>query len=223
MFEVVDSLPRGTARSVGDRLPAGLRQVDICWPLGLPEDPAHPELCRRKREAWALAGSLPPTLPERDARLWSSGRLDVDVDAVSGLRLSSQCQQAHVRRTRAIARWPSLAYPWLPIADRAAAQVPALAPDCEPDALAAMETLRIDGPADGSAIARAPNSLVPPQVRVRALGTGGKVRWLVNGAWVGESTGGAGLTLQFPVPGDQRITAMADGGAWAEIGLRVLR
>ena len=223
MFEVVDSLPRGTARSVGDRPPAGLRQVDICWPLGLPEDPAHPELCRRKREAWALADSLPPTLPERDARLWSSGRLDVDVDAVSGLRLSSQCQQAHVRRTRAIARWPSLAYPWLPIADRAAAQVPALAPDCEPDALAAMETLRIDGPADGSAIARAPNSLVPPQVRVRALGTGGKVRWLVNGAWVGESTGGAGLTLQFPVPGDQRITAMADGGAWAEIGLRVLR
>jgi len=223
MFEVVDSLPRGTARSVGDRPPAGLRQVDICWPLGLPEDPAHPELCRRKREAWALADSLPPTLPERDARLWSSGRLDVDVDAVSGLRLSSNCQQAHVGRTRAIARWPSLAYPWLPIADRAAAQVPALAPDCEPDALAAMETLRIDGPADGSAIARAPNSLVPPQVRVRALGTGGKVRWLVNGAWVGESAGGAGLTLQFPVPGDQRITAMADGGAWAEIGLRVLR
>lgn len=223
MFEVVDSLPRGTARSVGDRPPAGLRQVDICWPLGLPEDPAHPELCRRKREAWALADSLPPTLPERDARVWSAGRLDVDVDAASGLRLSSNCRQAHVRRTRAIARWPSLAYPWLPIADRAAAQVPALAPDCEPDALAAMETLRIDGPADGSAIARAPNSLVPPQVRVRALGTGGKVRWLVNGAWVGESIGGAGLTLQFPVPGDQRITAMADGGAWAEIGLRVLR
>jgi len=162
------------------------------------------------------------TLPEGVARLWGSGRLDVAVDANTGLRLSSSCTLPHARRDLAIARWPSLAYPWLPIAERRAAQVPGLSPDCEADALAAMETLRIDGPADGSAIARAPNSVVPAQVRVRALGTNGKVRWLVNGAWVGESTGGGSLSLAFPIPGEQRITAMADGGAWAEMGLRVL-
>ncbi len=223
LFEVVDSLPRSGSAPVHRLAPRGLRKQDICWPLGLPPDPAHPELCREKREAWVMAGSLPPTLPERDARLWSSGRLDVRVDAATGLRLSQECSKPHVPRALAIARWPSLAYPWLPIADRRAAQVPALSPDCQPDALAAMESLRIDGPADGSAVARAPGSVLPPQVRVRALGTAGKVRWLVNGQWAGESASGAGMLLVFPTPGEQRITAMAEGGAWSELHLSVLR
>ena len=223
LFEVVDSLPRSSGPPVRRVTPPGLRKRDVCWPLGLPPDPAHPELCREKREAWVMADSLPPTLPERDVRLWSSGRLDVSVDSVTGLRLSAQCSKPHMPRPLAIARWPSLAYPWLPMADRRAAQVPALSPDCEPDALAAMESLRIDGPADGSAIARAPGSVVPPQVRVRALGTSGKVNWLVNGQWAGESASGAGLVLVFPTPGPQRITAMAEGGAWAELQLMVLR
>ncbi len=223
LFEVVDSLPRSGSAPVRRIPPTGLSKRDICWPLGLPPDPAHPELCREKREAWVMPGSLPPTLPERDARLWSSGRLDVRVDSSTQLRLSEECSLPHESRPLAIARWPSLAYPWLPAADRRAAQVPALSPDCQPDALTAMESLRIDGPADGSAVARAPGSVVPPQVRVRALGTSGKVRWLVNGQWAGETSSGAGLLLIFPTPGEQRITAMAEGGAWSELNLTVIR
>jgi penicillin-binding protein 1C len=83
--------------------------------------------------------------------------------------------------------------------------------------------LRIDGPAPDSAIARAPNSPLPPQVRLRALGTGARVRWLVNGKLVGESEGGGSFLHAFEAAGDQRITALADTGAWAELRLRVLR
>ncbi|HMB57187.1 MAG TPA: penicillin-binding protein 1C [Arenimonas sp.] len=223
LFEVVDSLPRMATSKSRQGMPADVRSVEICWPLGVVDDPAHPELCREKRKALALAGSLPPTLPERDARLWSSGKLVVDVDDKSGLRLSGQCTQVHAHHSLAIARWPSLAYPWLPVAQRQAAQVPALSPDCSDDALAAMEVLRIEGPANGSAIARAPNSVVPPQIHLRALGTNAHVNWLVNGQWVGETSGGGSFTHAFALPGDQHITAMAQTGAWAELDIRVLR
>jgi penicillin-binding protein 1C len=72
-------------------------------------------------------------------------------------------------------------------------------------------------------LARAPGSLLPPQVRLRALGTNARVSWLVNGALVGQSRGAEGFLLSFPTAGDQRITALTDDGAWAELRLRVLR
>jgi penicillin-binding protein 1C len=112
MFQVINSLPRNGS-VVADKVPADVHAEKICWPLGLPIDPAHPELCRQQRDAWTLNHSLPPTFPERDVQRWSAGRLDVQVDAASGERLSTHCLRAHTGRDVAIARWPSLAYPWL--------------------------------------------------------------------------------------------------------------
>ena len=223
MFEVIDSLPHAGAGVSRRAPPATVRKIEICWPLGLPKDPTEPELCREKRAAWALSDGVPPTFPERDARLWSSGKRVVRVDATSGLRLSGDCTLGHVESSLAIARWPSLAYPWLPVSERRATAIPALASDCTADSLAAMEVLQIDGPAQDSAVARAPNSPRAPQVRLRALGTNARVRWLVNGELVGQSRGGASFVHAFETPGDQRITALADTGAWAELRLSVLR
>ncbi len=223
MFEVIDSLPDRNHGGGGRAPPREVRKTAICWPLGLPADPDQPGLCRQRREAWTLADGIPPTFAERDARLWSSGRRVVRVDSASGLRLSGRCSGVHEEKSKAIARWPSLSYPWLPESEREATAIPVLSPDCESDNLAAMEVLQIDGPAQDSAIARAPNSTRAPQVRLRALGTEARVRWLVNGELVGESRGGAGFIHAFQVQGDQRITALADTGAWAELRLRVLR
>jgi penicillin-binding protein 1C len=223
MFEVVDSLPRANAGISRRAPPDTVRKIEICWPLGLPRDPAEPNLCREKREAWVLSDGVPPTFAERDARLWSSGKRVVRVDSKSGLRVSGDCNEKHVESTLAIARWPSLTYPWLPIAERSATAIPMLAADCRADSLAAMEVLQIDGPAQDSAVARAPNSPRAPQLRLRALGTNARVRWLVNGQLVGESAGGASFLHAFETPGDQRITALADTGAWAELRLRVIR
>jgi len=222
MFEVIDSLPRAPRRAAS-RSAVGVIEVGVCWPLGLPPDPAAPGLCQRKREALALLGSLPPTWPEREARLWSSGRLKINVDTATGRRLSAQCSLPHASREFEIARWPSLAYPWLPAAERKASAIPALSSDCAPDALDAMETLRIDGPAEGTTLARAPNSMKPAQLRLRALGTTTRVRWLANGEWIADTQGGAGFVHAFDKTGEVRITALADSGAWAELKLRVLR
>ena len=222
LLDVMDALPRDHA--AGSRSPpASVRAVEICWPLGLPSATTEPSLCRKKRQAWVLSGSLPPTLPERDVHNWSAGLLRVRVDAVTGQRLSAVCSAAHRETTLGIARWPSLASPWLSIADRRAAAIPPLSADCAADGLAGMETIRIDGVAPDSTVARAPGSVHPPQLRLRALGAGGRVNWLVNGALTGQSKGSEGFLLSFPVPGEQRITALTDTGAWAELRLRVLR
>ncbi len=223
LFEVVDSLPRASGDGRRRSMPASVRKVDVCWPLGLPPDPQAPALCQRKHEALTLAGVLPPTLPEREVHRWSAGRLALEVDADTGRRLSASCREPHARRRIEIARWPALAYPWLPGAQRRAAAIPALADDCSVDALAAMETLRIDGPGNGSRLARAPNSDKPPLLHLRAIGTDARVRWLVNGRLAGETRGGRPWSHAFAETGEQRITALADTGAWAELTLQVVR
>lgn len=223
LFEVVDSLPRHPGDARPRALPASVHKRDVCWPLGLPPDAAAPQLCQQVREALALAGSLPPTLPERDARQWSAGRLAMDVDARSGQRLSAGCRPGEPRRRVEIARWPSLAYPWLPAAQRRASAIPPLAAGCAPDGLDARESLRIDGPGQGARLARAPGSARPATLRLRALGTQARVRWLVNGRLVAETQGARHWTLALDAPGPQRITALADSGAWDALDVRVLR
>ncbi len=223
LLEVVDSLPRDPRDGQRRAMPAGVVKTEVCWPLGLPPDPAAPGLCHRRVEALALAGHLPPTLPEREARHWSGGRLRLEVDARSGQRLSADCRAPRVRKALEIARWPALAAPWLPAAERRASAIPPLAPDCAPDALAGLETLRIDGLADGSRLARPPGSARPVTVRLRALGTASKVQWLVDGRLAGETRGGGTWSHAFAAPGAHRITALAETGAFDELSVRVLR
>jgi penicillin-binding protein 1C len=223
LFEVVDSLPSAVRDAAARSMPASVQRTEICWPLGLPPDPQAPALCHQRRDALTLAGSLPPTLPERDARLWSAGRLALEVDARTGQRLSADCSAVHQRQPRDIARWPSLAYPWLPAAQRRASAIPSLAADCAPDGLAAMQSLRIDGVGEGARIRRSPGSATPATLRLRALGTDARVWWLVNGQLAGETVGPRPWTHAFDTPGTQRITALADTGAFAELTLHVLR
>ena len=223
LVEVVDSLPRQAGDGARSPPPAGVRKQAVCWPLGLPPDPAEPAPCARRREAWTLDGVLPPTLPDRGARAWGPGRLALVLDADTGERLSADCRRAHRRLPAVVARWPALAYPWLSVAERRAGAVPPLAADCAPDALAAMESLRIQGPPPGSALARPPGSASPPRLRLRAVGASGRVLWLVNGRLAGETRGSAAWRHDFATPGPQRITALAEGGAWDELELRVLR
>ena len=223
LFEVVDSLPRAGAGGSRRGMPGTVLKADICWPLGLPPDPDAPALCHETREAFALAGTLPPTLPEREARLWGAGRMALTVDARTGQRLSASCGAAHARQRIELARWPALAYPWLPASLRRASAIPPLAPDCAPDALEAMESLRIEGPGEGARLARAPGSAKPATLRLRAVGTQSRVRWLVNGRLAGETLGPRPWTHAFDTLGPQRITALAESGAFAELTLHVVR
>ena len=223
LFEVFDSLPAAAGDALPVPPPANVARTTICWPLGLPPDPAAPGLCQRRKAAWVLDGVIPPTFAERDARLWSAGRERIEVDAASGLRLSADCTLSHVHASLDIARWPALAAPWLSLAERRAAQLPTLAPDCAADGRAVAEELRIDGVDDGATLARPPGSATPLRLSLRAIGTETRVRWLLDGRLVGETDGPGHLPYALDVPGAHTLTALADGGAWAQVRFRLLR
>ncbi len=222
-FEVIDSLPRKPTDGIAGPPPASVAKATVCWPLGLASDPQHPELCARKMEAWTLNDGIPPTMPDRYARLWSAGAQPLQLDAKSGKRLSATCSLPHAALTSSIARWPALASPWLSIAERERSAIPALAADCQPDGLDATTELRIEGVTDRASVARAPNSTKPVRLSLRALGTAGRVMWLVNGRLQGDTIGGAPFVRDYPDVGIQEVTALSETGAWTRIGFRVLR
>nr|WP_242002978.1 penicillin-binding protein 1C [Vulcaniibacterium tengchongense] len=223
LFETIDSLPRGRGDGAPSPPPAEVERAEICWPLGLPPEADAPALCQRRREAWALRGVLPPTLPERGARLWSPGVERFEVDARSGLRLSADCRLPHARREARIARWPALASPWLPAELRRASRLPPLAPDCADDGRDAGEELRIEGLQRNASLARVPGSAQPPRLTLRALGGRARVRWLLDGRLIGESDGEGRFEHEFAEPGEHVLTALADSGAWSGVSFRVLR
>ena len=223
MYEVFDSLPKPDHVVLRTEMPKEVKAIDICWPLGRSVQETQAGLCHRQRKGFALINSVPPTWPDRDARIWNAGQLELQIDAQTGLRLSADCKQAHSQKTLHIARWPSLTTPWLPISLREKTRIPALAADCNEDTLASMETLQIDGPAEKSTLARAPNSTQPISAEFRALGTQQKVKWLVNGQWVADTQAGQKILMKFDTAGVHRITAMTDAGAWDEMSLYVLK
>jgi len=222
MFQIVDSLPRAAMSAAPEPPPASVAEADVCWPLGLAFDAAHPELCHQKRTAWVLNGVVPPTLPERDATTWSAGITHLRIDTRSGDRLGAGCERDATKEVD-IARWPALAYPWLSRDLRRRASLPRLADGCAPDGLDALQPIRIDGLADRASIARAPNSDKPAKVRLRALGAGDDVLWLVNGKLEGETHAGGAFEYAFADIGDQTITALAKSGNYAQLQVRVLR
>ena len=223
LFQAVDSLPRAPGDAAPIPPPASVTQADICWPLGTAFDPAKPDLCHDKREAWVLDGGIPPTLPERDAHVWSASTVHLRLDAKTGLRLSAACSTKNEIREVDIARWPALAQPWLTGDARRRSRLPALAPGCTDDGLDAGVSMQIDGVAPGATLRRAPGSDKAAQLALRALGAHGRVLWLVNGRLEGETENARPFQHEFGQVGVQTITAMGSGGNYAQIEVRVLR
>ena len=220
LFEVVDSLPGGRATSPPQ--PDSVSRQWICWPLGTAVQGQDEATCARRKEAWVLDGTIPPTFAERDARRWSAGLERFEVDAGTGLRLSADCARPHVRRPMAVARWPALASPWLSAPTRRAARPPPLSPDCADDGRDIAE-LRIEGLVDGAVLARPSSGQDGIRLSLRALGAEAPVQWLLDGRWIGSSAGAGVFQYGFREPGPHRLTALADTGAWATLEFRILR
>ena len=172
MFEVIDSLPRMRSDGVPAPPPGNVAEVEICWPLGLPPEADAPGLCQRRMKSWTLDGAIPPTFPERDARLWNAGRERFEVDAQTGLRLSAECARTHEPRSVEIARWPALVSPWLSAQVRKESRLPPLSPDCIADGRESSAELRIEGLNDRATIARAPGSAHGAQIAGACVGNG---------------------------------------------------
>ena len=224
LLETLDSLPRAPGDADPLPRPATVAPVEVCWPLGRSLADTPPGLCQRRLQAWSLDGVVPPTFPERQARLWNAGLEHYEVDARSGLRLSAECSAAHQRRPAQLARWPALLAPWLTPGQRRASQLPPLAADCVDDGRGQAASLRIDGLAERAVLARPPGSASRGlRLQLRALGASGPVQWLLDGRWIARTEGMGGFEHDFAAagPGLHTLTALADSGAWAQVQFRV--
>ncbi len=222
MFEVIDSLPRQSGDAARLPMPASVAETEVCWPLGIAAAAQPASLCQKRMQAWTLEGAVPPTFAERDARLWNVGIERFEVDAQTGERLSAECRLPHQAQPAEIAHWPALASPWLPDAWRKISRLPPLAADCRDDGREAVESLRIDGVNDGATLVRPPGSNGGVRLSLRALGTGARVQWLLDGRWIGQSEGAGALVHAFDAPGSHELTALADSGAWHSVRFRLL-
>ncbi len=223
LVALADSLPRGTADSAWPAPPAEVVRVPVCWPLGIAAD-AHedPSLCHRRLEAWTLAGSTPPTLPDRHEPPWASLRLAHLVDADSGRRVRLDCARGPTRAA-IVATWPTRLAPWLPASVEARARLPDWLPGCQADATGPRRgRLRIDGRLDGLVLRPVPGSIRAPTLDLAAIGAEGEVDWLVNDRLVGRSRPGRPLRHRFEQAGEMVIVAMDASGQHDRALLTVL-
>jgi len=222
MFEVIDSLPRQAGDNAVRARPDSVSEVEICWPLGIAAAQTPPAMCQRRFPAWVLEGVVPPSFPEREARLWQSGRLRFQVDATTGQRVSPGCE-GHARvEDREIARWPALASPWLSVAQRQAQALPPLAADCADDGRQSDGVLHIEGLNDLATLARPPGAQHGPRLQLRALGSEATIEWLLDGRWIAQTQGTRGFTRDFNDAGEHTLTALAADGAWTRVRFRVV-
>ena len=218
LLAIADSLPRELRADPTPR-PANVSNRDICWPLGRAADQTPVDHCARKHEAYVLDATLPPTLARKDEATLDPF-LRYQRDSRTGRRVNERCSQNHPRELIEIARWPTLAQPWLGSSERESQRLPPLASDCVENASPSAQ-LRIIGAIDGSRLRRAPNSERPLQLELRALGAQGDVRWLANGRLVGETRGNAVLHLAIEQVGPLVLLALDARGAYGRVEVGV--
>lgn len=219
LFQVADSLPPNQGR--GSPPPASVSRTTVCWPLGRAPDPAQPQLCQRRLQAWVLDGVIPPTLPQRQDTRWNASALELRVDAQTGERLSAACHRRQERSIQ-IARWPVLAWPWLSSVQRKRASLPRLATGCPDDALEQAQNIHIEGIADGASITHASNSSQAPRLSLRALGSDKDILWLINGRLISTTSPRQAFVHDYDEPGHKTITALGTDGGWAQIRFKVM-
>ncbi|WP_375592232.1 penicillin-binding protein 1C [Chitiniphilus eburneus] len=190
--------------------PTSVTPAAICWPLGQLAADTPPAFCHEKRTAWLLAGTAPPTLPDR-AR--SGGLVEtIWLDPERKLRVTPACAANAV--SQRIARWPLWLEPWLDPAVAARYAPPRWAPGCAP--AGATTSLRIVGVDPGSVL-RPAAGRQSAIVDVGTLGAAGTVYWLRDGELAGDSAPGRPLRLEFKQNCRVRLTALDGGGRFDRV------
>ena len=203
--DLVAALP-ASSEPATRRRPPDVTAVMVCWPTGEDARRVSPEQCHVKRAAWALAGGVPPTLPDR---LRSSGLREAAwIDPASGYRVTPDCEPG--AQPREIVRWPVHLEPWLDATLLRQHAPPRWKPGCAADH-APGAGLRIAGLESGAVLRPAPQSH-RIAVSLSAVGGTQRVYWLIDGRHSQVTRGTAPLHVVFTENGTHAITAFdADG------------
>lgn len=212
LHDIVAALPGRTPASRTP--PASVSRVSICWPLGISAANTPASQCSVKRQAWALDGTVPPTLPDRVA---AGGQIEtIWIDPVSGLRTSPACRIAG--EPRQVARWPTHLQPWLENGALGAYALPTWNAACTPTETRA--GVQIDGMDNGAVLRPVPGS---PELAIvlRALGATGQVWWMLDGRPIERAPDSGGLRLAFRENGRHAVTVMDEDGRYDRVAFQV--
>ncbi|MBD8525349.1 penicillin-binding protein 1C [Pseudomarimonas arenosa] len=214
--QIFEGLPAELRRPARPR-PATVAAAEFCWPLGRLRQDTEAEHCRMRLQGWSLNRQVPPTLaPAGESQPPQVVR--IQIDAHSRRRINASCTAVHDVETISYASWPLLALPWLSRADREANIAPALADDCaQPDAGG---NLQIIGLREGDLV-EAARGTATLELAVHALGASGRVRWLLNGQWAGESDPGQALQIGLTDSGPALLVAIDSENRHAQVDFEV--
>jgi len=195
-------------------VPPSVQAEDICWPLGRAAADTPAAMCRVRRAAWLLDGTVPPTLPDR---VKGASLLETAwVDTANTRRLRPGCAPDDRSRWVALeyARWPTLLEPRVDPQWRSDAERLPLTPPCR--AATPTQALRLTGIETGSVIRPAPGQTAAV-VRVQAVGAREGVTWLLDGRLVGSGQAEQSLRLKLDQPGEHALTAVDGQGRYERV------
>jgi penicillin-binding protein 1C len=192
------------AKMPEDPRPESVSSGVICWPGGQ-SLPAGDSNCRRRLSTWLLDNSQPPTLLMPEQEGVKGIRFPVWLNA-QGQRVAADCPDAE-QKTMIV--WPLPLEPWLPVAEKRAARLPARSTTCPPQDENAPPPLVLSGIREGGVIKRVPGQTVVT-LPVLASGGQGSRWWFLNGE---PLTSHAGLlSLKIDKAGEYQLLVMDDVG-----------
>lgn len=210
LYKAAAAVPDQGGWSADDNRPHSVAQKDICWPLGLPPDPDHTNLCQKRVNAWTLNGRTPPTLRAPNSPR-PAGVLHFQINPVTGQRVAANCTVSS-RAERQIAQWPLMLEPWLSRELMRASTPPQWDPACPPEPPPPDDVLHITG--------APPHDLIKPAqgggasfIVLNATGGKGVLFWMVNGQLIWTTGPNEAFSYRVPGPGTYTVTVMDARGA----------
>jgi penicillin-binding protein 1C len=192
------------AKMPGDPRPESVSSGVICWPGGQ-SLPAGDSNCRRRLSTWLLDESQPPTLLMPEQEGVKGIRFPIWLNA-QGQRVAADCPDAE-QKTMIV--WPLPLEPWLPIAEKRAARLPARSNVCPPQNENAPPPLVLSGIREGGVIKRVPGQAAAT-LPVLASGGQGSRWWFLNGEPL--DTHSPLLSLKLDKSGEYQLLVMDDAG-----------
>jgi len=221
LFDVVDALPTRHLVTANNEKPEHVKQVKICWPLGIAYDAAKPKLCHELHTAWTLNESTPPTLPDLGSSVWRSREFRYWINPVNGLMVNARCN-VKKRVPRTLAKWPNALEPWLPLSRRLKSRPPAADPTCQRSPWRASNNLRIVGISPQTVIRQSGPNAKKPKIELSALGGYGKLYWIVNGSLIATTQSSRAYNHTFSQPGMYEVTVTDSKGRYDSVSIKVI-
>ncbi len=223
LFDILNGWPARFWWAQPEPRPHSVQAVEICWPLGTAASRQPADHCHRKRVAWALHETVPPTfLADQPTMGTREPLVHYWINPATGLRVQGACGLAN-RQPRSRAVWPLPLQPWLSADLLSRSQPPPLDPDCPKEPPPSPTPFALIGLQDGEHLRTPSIDALSPPIKLSRLGGEGPTYWMVDGKMAAKVA--AGETFSWPInqPGWHPITAMDENGQFVRIRVHVAK